>query len=303
MLNHSTNLQNQVPHSLALSINNLTWHTCSSGFEILLGVRSGLEQAGWRAGCEGPSMNNACIWNRKAIAPGGKHREDPSASCTYARPWRHCLGPHAIFQPIWETTSSLTWPHVRSVSLQKGWMGPALHSPCLPSAKGPAYEQRPSFSYHSVGHNSVTGRGTMPPSEAGKQAVICDSHTWASVPVFPKQTKELRGFHSFTGGCLNECAQMCIGWRADHTKEAQEKTIAVTATRMGASNSWVTTVSPVLNSAPKAATKASIASRPLIISGAPLNAMTSANSKRDRLLENFCRGCLMSRRLSGVLES
>jgi hypothetical protein len=59
--------------------------------------------------------------------------------------------------------------------------------------------------------------------------------------------------------------------------EAAEKTMNVPMMLIGASLNWAKTDSPVESSAPKAATKASMARRPLINSGAPENAITSPN--------------------------
>ncbi len=59
------------------------------------------------------------------------------------------------------------------------------------------------------------------------------------------------------------------------TKDAHENRTAVAKTRIGALPSWDVTVCPVASSAPNAATNASMARRPLMISGAPLKAMAS----------------------------
>jgi len=66
------------------------------------------------------------------------------------------------------------------------------------------------------------------------------------------------------------------------TREAAAKMMKVREMRVGSSDSCFTTESPVLSSAPRAATKPSIARRPLMISGAPLKPITSA-SKDMRL--------------------
>lgn len=61
-------------------------------------------------------------------------------------------------------------------------------------------------------------------------------------------------------------------------KEATENNKKVPITPTGASLNWVRTLSPVESSAPKAATKATMARRPLMISGAgPEKAINSPN--------------------------
>jgi len=66
------------------------------------------------------------------------------------------------------------------------------------------------------------------------------------------------------------------------TREAAAKMMKVREMRVGSSDSCFTTESPVLSSAPRAATKPSIARRPLMISGAPLKPITSASKDMQR---------------------